>query len=737
MVFRINRHRLHNTIETSHQNPPIPIEDRMINLQEKAQEENRRGYFNELNSNNYRSLNSIECLGTESKEHIFDVLFMQELSHPLKYDNLTEYRDRFSNLLFYYQNFEWIHSATDMFGFPLGLDTYKPEELNIPQGNTITEMKNDIKNQIKNIVVNDNYLFLCLILASITPGPEDIPNLAEQEIEYQEITELSEAMQLLNINIEECEPVLQHLSVWPIESFEDLERVVQIYNEQINNVTIPTANKNNYEVEITRFEIIINLEMAGIQIAPEKAQALAILLYYDNEYIPGLIEQTQEQNIIGYSQLQEFIEMINENQYHRINNYELMALVRYEPRTTLLKNILNEKINETMQNNNVQYLDELFNLYIYLLRINNYEVSESDREIIERCINFLYEHRALQRIQLSHELRSNETIQNFLSEWVTQKLHTFLEQDTLNHDQYRQVFSFILRNYLNTTSVELIIAIYEKFNNQLGMQYIYNDCNTLKLRTRNEEIHEIINNFTEQNQKNIPSQPKEIETLETEKSVTPTDTRVIYQNYGISIINETQYTTFENTEALENICALIDTLYNQNYSTQIITTIKLVEFRGSRFVESENVMWIDVENIIENTAIDDIVTHEIGHAVQNYYYHTQRQIFEFASTIFRDLKTYGETLPFEIIDDSNYITDRYILGEYPGHPSDGSIELFASTYSLYLRYPDQLAANILEVTDPILRARYTMLWVYMRDYIFEGQVFSEVDPFEEYTFTIY
>lgn len=84
---------------------------------------------------------------------------------------------------------------------------------------------------------------------------------------------------------------------------------------------------------------------------------------------------------------------------------------------------------------------------------------------------------------------------------------------------------------------------------------------------------------------------------------------------------------------------------------------------------------------------------------------------------------------FEIIDDSNYLRGSQ---DGLGHPVDSAHEAFASSVHAYFLHADQFTAYIQnERTPEDMRSFGKQVWIYMRDEVFGGAVFTSkgLDPF--------
>lgn len=122
-----------------------------------------------------------------------------------------------------------------------------------------------------------------------------------------------------------------------------------------------------------------------------------------------------------------------------------------------------------------------------------------------------------------------------------------------------------------------------------------------------------------------------------------------------------------------------------------------------------------------------VLAHEIGHAI----YH-QKKFFKdgtWQRLYYYGLLSQKDRKIYEIIDDSNYLRDSE---DSVGHPSDSASEAFASSVHAYFLYADQFAAYIRnERTPESMRIFGKLAWVYMRERVFGGSVFTsdKIDPF--------
>ena len=117
-----------------------------------------------------------------------------------------------------------------------------------------------------------------------------------------------------------------------------------------------------------------------------------------------------------------------------------------------------------------------------------------------------------------------------------------------------------------------------------------------------------------------------------------------------------------------------------------------------------------------------VIAHESGHAVFE-----SRSLEEDDSWLDIFAFALGRE-GYELVDDSNYIQNA--LDEL-GHPHDNPSEFFASSFAAYRCHANEFAERI-EQSDPETRRLGIMIWCYMRDQIFHGDVFSDHDPFMEY-----
>ncbi len=141
----------------------------------------------------------------------------------------------------------------------------------------------------------------------------------------------------------------------------------------------------------------------------------------------------------------------------------------------------------------------------------------------------------------------------------------------------------------------------------------------------------------------------------------------------------------------------------------------------------------------------DSVVHEMGHAIYDALLSEKSDEFSFKvkDELWKDL--YFLSLGFgnyEIVKDSNYI-DKINCGgvdltERAGHPWENPSELFASSLMVYRMHADRFIAKII---DPAVsretREFGKLIFLYMRDRIFKGKVFSNDDPFKRETLNNY
>jgi hypothetical protein len=84
----------------------------------------------------------------------------------------------------------------------------------------------------------------------------------------------------------------------------------------------------------------------------------------------------------------------------------------------------------------------------------------------------------------------------------------------------------------------------------------------------------------------------------------------------------------------------------------------------------------------------------------------------------------------ELVDDSNYSHSL----DYAGHPEDSPDELLASSCADFHLHADELLANIDNPSLPrATRQAAIALWCFIRDNVFQGQTFTERDPFSNIT----
>lgn len=134
----------------------------------------------------------------------------------------------------------------------------------------------------------------------------------------------------------------------------------------------------------------------------------------------------------------------------------------------------------------------------------------------------------------------------------------------------------------------------------------------------------------------------------------------------------------------------------------------------------------------------DSVVHEMGHAIYDVLLNEKSDDFSFKVKDELWMNLYSLSLGFgnyEIVKDSNYI-GKIICGEVDltartGHPWEHPSELFASSLMIYRMHADQFIAKI---NDPSVsretREFGKLIFLYMRDRVFKGKIFSAVDPFK-------
>ncbi|MFA6170569.1 MAG: hypothetical protein WCW67_02790 [Candidatus Margulisiibacteriota bacterium] len=128
----------------------------------------------------------------------------------------------------------------------------------------------------------------------------------------------------------------------------------------------------------------------------------------------------------------------------------------------------------------------------------------------------------------------------------------------------------------------------------------------------------------------------------------------------------------------------------------------------------------------------DPVAHEMGHAI----YETRLK-----NTLFGDFwgQIYQVSLGwknYQLLKDDSYISPASLTIIHEqcnmqwGHGTNEPSELFASALTIYRRHSDQYLARLYLPGLPEKSRRFgKLVFLFMRDYVFDGRYFSGVDPF--------
>lgn len=206
----------------------------------------------------------------------------------------------------------------------------------------------------------------------------------------------------------------------------------------------------------------------------------------------------------------------------------------------------------------------------------------------------------------------------------------------------------------------------------------------------------------------------------------------------VTISNGSQKVVFRSCYELEKIDNEIDKLiqvYNlitelnmiipSNPIERVIVTIKNEQW--GKYYPIEHKIGISLSPYFLQTT-----AHEMGHAIFRVLLGGKVELCEDKIPIKDKLWQRIWCLQFgsrntEIIRDSNYVESANT-----GHPNENPTELFASSLMVYRMYPDKFIDNILTPNArKEIRKFGKLIFLYLRDKIFKGKVFSKSDPFKK------
>ena len=133
----------------------------------------------------------------------------------------------------------------------------------------------------------------------------------------------------------------------------------------------------------------------------------------------------------------------------------------------------------------------------------------------------------------------------------------------------------------------------------------------------------------------------------------------------------------------------------------------------------------------------DTIVHEMGHAVFRVLTHFDPRTGRSQDELWRKIYAFSLTANnFELVRDSRYrgelkICYGRIERNKIGHPWENESELFASSFMVYRQYPDEFVEKITaRDASRENRAFGRLVFVYLRDKVFNGRTFSKTDPFK-------
>ncbi|MFC1483071.1 hypothetical protein ACFL56_02305 [Candidatus Margulisiibacteriota bacterium] len=297
----------------------MPVEEKISYLQNIVQREAPNGYTDDVSTYNYASLRYIQALTLEEKEFIFDELFDMHMYHPMEYDLLTPLRDRFSELLGFLPLIERNPDRYDFYSLPDGLSLPRDHE-----SMDIRDIITALENQIKNIIVSDDGLFLCLCIAStLSVDPQEVPaHVSHVDISHPEfvpIDTLETALDVMAINLETYEPVFSYYGLLPLDSFDDLQKIVDTIENEFQNFDIVFSYNEHIIINRMKFEVIVHFEEQGYALTEEEALGFAYLRYFMDQCDPHMFtdeamrEGSLDTVIIGQRHFNDVVALLHES----------------------------------------------------------------------------------------------------------------------------------------------------------------------------------------------------------------------------------------------------------------------------------------------------------------------------------------------------------------------------------------------------------------------------------------
>ncbi|MCX5727152.1 MAG: HEAT repeat domain-containing protein [Candidatus Saganbacteria bacterium] len=154
---------------------------------------------------------------------------------------------------------------------------------------------------------------------------------------------------------------------------------------------------------------------------------------------------------------------------------------------------------------------------------------------------------------------------------------------------------------------------------------------------------------------------------------------------------------------------------NEIIPSNKIHKVKIVQDIGGLYsLDDPNMVSVSTD-FINTTA------HEMGHAIFHVLLEKKDPLWQRIYYLSLEFKSY------EIVDDSNYAD----LSDIYGHPFDSANELFASSLAAYTLNSEKFLKYILDPdTGEETRKIGKSIFIYLRDKIFNGKVYSRDDPFK-------
>ncbi len=216
---------------------------------------------------------------------------------------------------------------------------------------------------------------------------------------------------------------------------------------------------------------------------------------------------------------------------------------------------------------------------------------------------------------------------------------------------------------------------------------------------------------------------KKTECIKTKTRVASVGTIVVYCGGKVISIGEgSQKIVFRSKKRIDKEIGKLKQIYklvselNAYIPSMPVQKVVIIE-KGGYYYPKDHKIGIPLASDFLDT-----VAHEMGHAI-------------FRVRLVKD--ELWKKIYYLSLGDKNYeiLKDFYYgksLDTNAGHPWDNADELFASSFAIYRLHPDTFIKTLLDPNTKKSRLRFgKLIFLYLRDKIFNGRIFSESPPFPQ------